>query len=468
MKRIFKGTNRFLKNIDPRVKYDAIVDRDRTTGRVLAVTAGKTTSLALLQTLYARSLLYYPTQPIIRELSRAAEGLQRLWVQELQQVWREGQVDEIKLALVTRLFGPNGLLPQPEMIAVRERLTVTQNKNGTDTLVTADIRELGPETVRRMARAANDIIEPILLRVIRRSPLCTALDRAVIIAVLGDIGSLLNLTGATGTLRSDADTEMLQHAVTRVARGIPSRDFAHRLEMLKAHSAHAKSLAGSGAIAPAKNKERGRMPSSEVRSGVFNMGTIADSLLNVTDNRLPGTIWSVGLVDEARIYAHEEPFVGHMSGSVAEILVAWEVLAGGVESASEAPLSQWDPTLLGHSHLIPGLDPASDLSHIGPRASATAAFLIAGGFHSAVEVISGILAYERQDSRGAMMTLPHHDAADLFGSGAATLLITEMLEQGIYNKNNRLKIYLEDLRHQLSQSTHKGGRYIFEPFLPAR
>jgi hypothetical protein len=63
------------------------------------------------------------------------------------------------------------------------------------------------------------------------------------------------------------------------------------------------------------------------------------------------------------------------------------------------------------------------------RAAGAAAFLIGNGYHSAVEVTEGILSYTGQRMRSPeILENGKKDAADLFGHGAATSLIGELLD----------------------------------------
>lgn len=63
------------------------------------------------------------------------------------------------------------------------------------------------------------------------------------------------------------------------------------------------------------------------------------------------------------------------------------------------------------------------------RAAGASAFLVGLGYHSAVEVLEGILVYTGQSIRtqGTLSSL-QRDSAHLFGHGAATDLMTELFK----------------------------------------
>ncbi len=444
---------------DPRIKSHLHVQTNKITGEIISVTANKTTSLALLQTMFARSVLYFPKPIIAHELARAAIGLQKLWniLENIQ-----------KLALVTRVFGTDGFLPQENMIAERQKLTINTGErdvNGKEISTTANLDILGVEAINTMVVQASSILIPLLERV--ASCQCTAHHRAVVIALLGDVGAVLSLTGATtGTPRSLEDSKALQSAV------ILATNLMHpelQITNIPSYSAHVKEVAGSEAIAPYKKRDRSRIHSTEPRTGIFNTGKIADSLLGVKHNTLPTTIWELGLINTSRLQTHLEPYAGHMSCSPSEILVAWELLAGG--SSDRLSLSPCVPSpLIGNTRVVPGLDFSNhEFLHIASRSSAAAAFLVAGGFHSVLEVLSNILTYQGQDSRIATQEFLYKDASDIFGQGAATYLITEMFGSGIAQEN--LKGYLEYLQKNVqefvnSSAGRENSTFKFLPFNP--
>jgi len=455
-----KGTQNTLTKpnltcIDPRVYSDINIYKNRFTGDTSVLTGNLSTTLSLLQTLFARALLYYPKPFILNEFSRAATGLQKIWF---------NLDSEERLGFVTRLFGVSGFLPQKKMILQRRKLLKSSiDKQSQENIVeVADIKELGNDLINQLNSDTDKILLPIFYRVIKQN--CSAHDRAVIIALLGDIGALFDLGGASGTDRSLSDTKKLRRAIFFSTKPLHIDESSWENIIMK-YFLEIKSISGSKALAPFKKDQRGFKKSDESRTGVHNLGSVADSLLNVTAERLVPTVWDINLISEMRISPDKEPFVGHMSGSPFEIFIAWELLSGG---SSDIPtFSFWKPTFFGKSKSVPGLDFSQpEHSHIRSRSSATTSFLIASGFHSAVEVLSSILVYHGQDSREFMKRTLDKDAANVFGNGAATDLICEMLAHGI--DSVELTHYLEDLRIKVRRFSHSSSRkeegFTFEYF----
>jgi hypothetical protein len=336
-----------------------------------------TRALALRQTTAARSLLYHPGETFRRELGGAADTLHRI----------ASQLDvRDQRALGGRLLGSEGLLPnQPP-----SRLL---------------------ETLRRVAD------DPVEGR-------ASATDRAIVIALMGDIGALYADTGATTgvenrserqaailrqRLRWHLDNEGLDSVTPRVVKDVQ----------------HA---GGSSVVGPTKKAERTRPPNEKPpRSGIHNLGREADIDLNIPDREaLPTSRWDVAHIRRDRVDGIEEPLVGHMSGSPAEILQVWDMLRG-VEAER-----QYVGILRDQRQHPERTQPTAHLSleereQRLARAAGAGAFLVGLGYHSAVEVAEGVLAYTGQDARSALGS-PRQDAGHLLGNGAATSLISELFE----------------------------------------
>ena len=129
-------------------------------------------------------------------------------------------------------------------------------------------------------------------------------------------------------------------------------------------------------------------------------------------------------IKKDRVFTTTEPLVGHMSGSPAEILQVWDMLRGDAHENqflsvfSKRDSSHWDPlaevALERQDQQI-------------ARAAGAAAFLIGLGYHSAVEVVEGVLLYMGQNLR-QVLDDPKQDAGDLLGRGAATSLMIEIFK----------------------------------------
>ncbi|MFO2466010.1 hypothetical protein OOJ96_21830 [Pseudomonas sp. 15FMM2] len=244
----------------------------------------------------------------------------------------------------------------------------------------------------------------------------TAKDRSILIALMGDIGAILSDT-TTGVERTKEQDQALRIA-------IPS--LLGRSQSAAQLMAPVTALGGSGAIGPAKKQERIKPPNEQPpRTGIHNLGREADDRLSIPlHKRLLPSRWDVAQLKKERVAHTEEPLVAHMSGTQAETLAVWDILRG-----EEQPFTQVMDTHRSR--------PAASLNPMDPlppahqdaryaRAAGVGAFLISNGFHSAVEVLGGTLAYTGQDGQSAVG--PRQDAGHLFGHGAATELITELLE----------------------------------------
>ncbi|MFC4159302.1 hypothetical protein [Chitinimonas lacunae] len=334
-----------------------------------------TRDLALRQTAAARGLLYAPGDHLRNELGLAAVELYGL-AESL------GVHDGMQQALGARLLGSEGILAH----------------QGPDALLGA------------LRRVAQDLPPG--------PSVASAQDRAVVLALMGDIGALYANTGATTGVegRSPDQAEALRLLLSdQMARqGLTPPDTGST-QLVQA-------FGGSSAVGPAKKDERIRPENDRPpRSGIHNLGQEVDQMLGIPANeRLPATRWDVAQLRGERVLQSAEPLVGHMSGSPAEILQVWDMLRG-------------DPPYTGvllHQLFVPSNDPMGHLSQAAQdahyaRAAGASAFLVGMGYHSAVEVLEGTLTYSGQSVRVAIDG--QQDAAHLFGHGAATDLMNELM-----------------------------------------
>ncbi len=333
--------------------------------------------LALRQNSAARNLLYNPGPTVRQELSLAAGRLHTIM----------GQLDvQDQRTLGTRLLGAEGMLAG----------------QGPDAILA---------TLDRVAREFDG-----------GNP--TANDRAVVLALMGDIGALYADTGATTGVQGR--TEL---AATRLRDNLGNIAEASGLQAVRREDIQrVQRLGGSGAVGPTKKQERKRPENDKPpRSGIHNLGFQADVDLG-TDGptELTPTRWDVATIRKDRVDESAEPLVGHMSGSPAEILQVFDFLRGVGRDGQYTQVMDQQRALPTLNPMLAQLTPAANEARHA-RAAAAGAFLVGMGYHSAVEVAEGILAYTGQDARGSLSS-PRRDAVELLGQGAATDLLTDMFD----------------------------------------
>lgn len=243
----------------------------------------------------------------------------------------------------------------------------------------------------------------------------TAKDRSVLIALMGDIGAILSDT-TTGIERTKEQNQQLRKWIPRLL------GLAHPAAESMAATTE---LGGSGTIGPTKKQERIKPPNEQPpRTGIHNLGRQADDLLGIAQSqRLLPSRWDVAQLKTERVNTTDEPLVAHMSGTQAETLAVWDMLRG-----EQKPFTQVMDTFREQSS-----NTNDPMAYLPPRerdaryarAAGTAAFLISNGYHSAVEVLGGTLAYTGQDGQSAVGS--RQDIAHLCGQGAATALVCELL-----------------------------------------
>ncbi|WP_448106929.1 hypothetical protein [Pseudomonas azerbaijanoccidentalis] len=356
-----------------------------------SMSCAKTAELAFSQTLAARTLLYNPGHALKNELGEAAATLYHL-IQDLS--------PEHQLALGARLFGREGLL----------------SGESVEVLLATLVRVLGDH---RLPNTPNTV---------------TGLDRAVVIALMGDIGALyvdtLEKSVVEGRSQLQSDTLLENLCSAMVMRGLSAPTDSVIRNIQKA--------AGSSVVGPLKKAERYRPPAElSPRAGIHNTGEKTDQLLRVAQNqRIPGVKWDVAHVSKCRVATTTEPLVGHMSGSPAEILHIWDMLRGDthemqfIGTLNKRDASHWNPLI--------NVSLERQDQQLA-RVAGAAAFLVGLGYHSAVEVVEGALLYMGQNLRQVLDT-PTADAGLLFGDGAATDLMSELFkDQSAVSEFSRLK-----------------------------
>lgn len=319
--------------------------------------SGDTRQLALIQTISARQALYQPGETLKNELSQAASKLHQTY----------GSLEDVdQYALGARLFSSEGLIT---------------------------------------GQTPNDLLQT-LKRVDECPDYASGYDRAVVIAMMGDIGALYAATGATtGTDRTEKASARLRESLRgalAVAGLIPPTEESSR---------RVQQEGGSAAVGPDKKTERSRPSAKHIdRTGIHNLGEEADKALGVPiEDRISTSRWDVAYIDFNRVADTVEPLVGHMSGSPAEILQVWDMLRGNQLEYQFLTSHQQEQQLA--------------------RAAGASAFLVGLGYHSAVEVLEGTLRYTGQSIRhDEILGAGQKDAGHLFGQGAATDLMSEFFQ----------------------------------------
>lgn len=345
-----------------------------------SMSCSMTDKLALSQTIAARNLLYNPGHVLKNELGEAAYTLRHL-ICELS--------PDSRKTLCARLLGPEGLLSGKSAGVLVEALE----------------------------RVSDDLRFPHVTNSV------SGLDRAVVIALMGDIGALYVDSLAKIVVeecpqqQSNALIEDLHRLIEKRGLFAPTDSVIQEIQQ----------TAGSSSVGPLKKVERYRPPAGlSPRTGIHNTGERADEQLGIeSSQRIPGAKWEVAHISKNRVLNTTEPLVAHMSGSPAEILQVWDMLRGDsremqfLGTLNKTDSTHWDP--LRNIYL-------ERQDQQLARAAGAAAFLIGLGYHSAVEVAEGTFLYMGQNLRQALGNQAQ-DAGHLIGHGAATSLMGELLKE---------------------------------------
>ncbi|KTD11833.1 hypothetical protein Lgra_1291 [Legionella gratiana] len=359
----------------------------------------ETLTLALNQTISARACLYWPSEPLINELSIAAGGL----IGYLDFLENQKDGNELIIGLCARVLGPEGLDPQELFIEATKKGSVDNPE---------ELAKFCRETLERHLSSVQKSVEGPEL----------GHSRAVTIALLGDIGAFMTATGATtGTVRDEKVSRRLKESFSDYALKLEGKTSEFR-DLVDESAQRGRKLGGGGVIGPTKSKERKRVEEEELipRTGIHDCGKDADELLGrfEKEGHLVPTKWATARLHEKRVELTEEPLAGHMSASPSEILWTWDILAGrGIDKA-----------------YVGGTGPG----YSAARAAGACAFLVGCGYHSALEVVHGTLIYGGQDPKEVLVEAVEQrlketgveipDAGALFYSGAATSLVGEFLD----------------------------------------
>ncbi|MEJ2419486.1 MAG: hypothetical protein P8Y45_21690 [Exilibacterium sp.] len=351
-----------------------------------------TRQLALEQTKAARKVFYSPGEAAQRQLSGAAKKLVEL-MDNMETVG-------MKRALSARLTGPEGLLKGQSFEDVRNALS-------------------------RVDQSTN----------------ATANDRTATIEIMGTIGSLFVDSNAITRMQPGSEKHVAA-LVEHLKDNIPNLSESSVKEM--------KALGGSKAVGPLKSEQRAR-PSNVplMRTGLHDLGSEADKQLGISKKDTLNSIsWQLATIDKSRVKDTTEPLSGHMSGSSSEALVVFDALMGDEKpyisayEKTKQEVSQ-NPSFVQktayHDKNI-----AEDKS---ARLALTTGYLVATGFHSAVEVAETALKYSGQNPRDVAYSSTQ-DAANWIGEGGATAMMKELFESHTATKPSVLSAGTRDKAHE--------------------
>ncbi|KPG98778.1 hypothetical protein AEQ67_15020 [Pseudomonas sp. RIT-PI-q] len=338
----------------------------------------QTMDLAVKQSVEGRRALYSPGAALIKELGAAAKVLHLIFLKLSPESQEE---------IGAHLLGKGRLM---------------------DGKTSADLVEV----LQRVSKGGTSM----------ETESASATDRAVVIGLMGDIGGFYTTpVNATEKLISELNLQL-----TALGLYVPSRLDIQSM----------KDAGGSGAVGPDKRAERkikaetlrGEIP---FRTGVHNTGREADKMLNILpEDRIPENRWAVFDIRTPRVKETTEPLVGHMSGSPAEILQAWDMLRGERGEDQYVGSLARNNSFSNDEEFVNPMSgkTSSDQTQRYARAAGASAFLLGLGYHTAVEVLEGTLGYTGQSIRTeGVLSQSQRDAGDLFGQGAATDLISELL-----------------------------------------
>lgn len=339
--------------------------------------------LALKQAFAARQLLYHPGDVLRQEIAKAAGKLVRIVM----------KLTDVELsALSTRLVSSGCLLADKSPNVLIEIL--------------------------------DRLVDDARYEVSRAS----ATDRTAFISFLGDLGAFyVDSKKSSGPFPLSA--EQKQALLGRLSDLIAEEKLTAISDAVLKRVA--KVSAGTGVVGPKKKEERKKIDASSIRSGLYDLGGEIDEKLCVPEHmRIPPITWRPMHIKATRLLNVQEPLVGHMSGSPAEVLMMWDMLCGRAEGLYTAALD-------AHRNAInAGLGSAEPKDHFSAeewvarlaRLAGACAMQIGVGYHSAVEVVESALKYTGQDVRSVLADPATEDATRLLGAGAATDLLTELFE----------------------------------------
>ncbi|EGQ9189652.1 hypothetical protein O1C43_003592 [Vibrio cholerae] len=204
-------------------------------------------------------------------------------------------------------------------------------------------------------------------RLAHQSDLSTADDHNLVISLCGDLGALISDNLGPASNPSPAAKEIIDKT-------------SQHFPLMQAELEKSKHIAGSQKIGPNKKQEREGVKDGQPRVGIHNTGNATDlkagkSGLGFGHRDYLSPVYPMkAMISKNRVDATQEPLVGHISGSLNEIVTTMLVLNGG--SMSEK-IARTDDQMA--------------------RIALANGFLIGNGLHSAVETIEASLNLSNSD-----------------------------------------------------------------------
>ncbi|MEZ8699044.1 hypothetical protein [Vibrio lentus] len=304
------------------------------------------------------------------------------------------------------------LLRQPNAIAKRQLTQASKS-------LLALINHLSDEgKAHFFARAMRGVLKEVGIekglvgidRLAHQSDLSTADDHNLVISLCGDIGALISDSLGSASPLPPAEKDIIDKTNQQFPLMQPALE-------------KSKQIAGSQKIGPYKKQEREGVKDGQPRVGIHNTGKATDlkagkSGLGFGHRDYLSPVYPMkAMINKNRVDATQEPLVGHISGSLNEIVTTMLVLNGG--NLSEDIARTEDQMA---------------------RIALANGFLVGNGLHSAVETLEASLNLSNSDvfkqgqGRNADFFLEarqgfsqSRDMAVIAHAGAATNLISESM-----------------------------------------
>ena len=325
----------------------------------------KVKALADKQVAAARALLTNPNAKAKEILTVAATLLARAWVAENIKE-NEKNNENFNISINGGILTPN---------------TVKADKNSSGNkakeLIGAKIFQ-DTNNMMQMGRISN----------VAKDNNPKPMDRAGVLATFGDIGTAIfdcpTQTKDKKLFPKDAkDLKENEKAYCNIAVSVASITNTNISELLNMGSI-AKAQRGGSAIAPRKKKGPNGEPAerdNKMENGKMYLAPRSGLLTKTTDNSGFSASWPWQLIPKKYMTDCQEPWAGHYSGSIVEILFTLDLFTKANTSFGDDPLKSFNSkTML-------------DSENRRCKAALSAAFLLSIGYHSAIEVKPTIWAY---------------------------------------------------------------------------
>lgn len=335
-----------------------------------------TRRLALYQTTFARNLIYNTGEELIKEMKKAAT-LMKEFIQHLKELpITDEQKKEKKKSIIEilafRILSSEGLLPNS-----KEEDFITSIEN-----------------------------------IINKDP--STVEKLMLVGLIGDIGANLIASSTKSMASIDGfDSELSQKVIEEFKKFVFKKyNYKVTTDMLDKIKSKRTSV-----LWPQKKEQR-LIKTNEngnvkvKRTGIFSYGSQSDEILKINKDKIPELLWDIHEIDTHRMQKIDEPFAGHMSGSIGECLLAWDLLIG------------INPLDIFRKTYYRGQDIGRDA-----RAAIVNAFFIATGYHSAIETIEPTLSYLGNDLKDKMILYDKQDAGhyEELKNGGSTYYLSDLL-----------------------------------------